>query len=306
MLISLGWMNAPAVAAKPTWTEKGPVLRLRERSRAFDFALTGVDNFRRHKTGRHGALLSHYGFLSVFPLFAVMTAILGFVLKNRPKLQASIVDSAFAHIPIIGPEIQKNPASIEGSVAVLVVALGTSLWAGTKCFVAAQNAMNDIWEVPEVERPKLAAARGRALLAIGVIGLSLVATGVVSGIASADLVGWLGQSLLVVAAITVNIAVAGFSFRVLTARKLTVRQIVPGAVAAGIAYSVLNFIGGQLVTRWLKNASVVYGTFGTVIALLAWLSLQAMVALISVEANAALDASRQRASSDRLLTSQPI
>jgi len=52
-------MNTAAHSKKPTWTQKGIVLRFRQRAHVIDFVFSGVDGFVRHKTGRHAALLAH-------------------------------------------------------------------------------------------------------------------------------------------------------------------------------------------------------------------------------------------------------
>jgi len=285
---------APTVPPKVTWTQRGIIQRMRERSAPLDFVFSGIDGFVRHRTGRHAALLAHYGFLSVFPLLVVMTTILGYLLESYNWLREQIVDSAFANIPFIGQQIQKNPSEIHGNIVVLVVGLFTALWAGTKCFVAAQQAMNDIWEVPEAERPNLARSRGRALIAIGVVGTAQIGSAIVTGIVGISGVSWLNRVLLVAAAIAINITVLTAAYRVLTARALTRSQLLPGAIGAGLAFSVLQLIGTTLVQRAIQNASPVYGDFATVIALLSWLSLHAIAALLGVEANAALDRHRQR------------
>ena len=294
---NLSWMDTSATsseaAAKRPWTEWSFLPALRQRHPAIDFVLTGVDGFRRHKTGRNAALLAYYGFLSVFPLLAVMTTILGFVLQNNPDLQKSIVDSAFANLPIIGAEIQSNPSEIEGSFFVLISGLATSLWAGSRCFTSAQDGMNDIWDIPEHDRPTLAKKRGRALLAILVVGLSFVASGLLSGVIGVGQVSWPNLGELTFVAIAINIATLLAAFQILTAKRLNRRQLLPGAVFAGIAFSVLQVVGGALVSRALKNATDVYGSFATVIALLAWLNIHSMIALMGVEANAALDASHR-------------
>ena len=88
--------------SKVSWTRKGFVLACRERYRWVDFVFNGIDGFIRHKTGRHAALLAHYGFLSVFPMVVVLTTILGYALENYPNLQTRIVDSALTNVPIIG------------------------------------------------------------------------------------------------------------------------------------------------------------------------------------------------------------
>src|SRR4051812_20276600 len=155
---------------------------IRMKSRTVDFIVGGIDGFIRHKTKRHAALLAHYGFLSVFPLLAVMTTILGYVLENHKSFRTDIVDSVFAQIPFIGEQIEKDPSAIHGSLPVLLFGLATTLWAGTRAFVAAQNGINDIWEIPEKERPNFANTRVRALLAIVVVGVSQLASATVTGV----------------------------------------------------------------------------------------------------------------------------
>ena len=277
------------VPQKVTWTQKGFVQRMRERSTQVDLLFSAIDGFKRHRTGRHAALLAHYGFLSVFPLLVAMTTILGYVLESHKSLRERIVNSVFSNIPFIG-----DSSKITGNIFVLIFGLATALWAGTKCFVAAQQAMNDIWEVPEDDRPNLAHTRGRALIAIAAVGVAQIGSAIVTGIVGVSGVSWLNRILLVLAAIAINIAVLIAAYRVLTARRLGRMQLVPGAIGAGLGFSVLQLIGTTIVQRAIKNASPIYGNYATVIALLSWLSLHAMVALLGVEANAALDRHRQR------------
>ncbi len=279
-------------AKKLTFTQKGIVAKFRQRWRPIDFVFSGIDGFVRHKTGRHAALLAHYGFLSVFPLLVVLTTILGFVLEGRPDLRGKIVDSALANVPIVGQTIGTDPNSLKGSVVVLVVGLATTLWAGTKAFVAAQNGMNDIWDIPDDDRPNIAKARGRALLAIGIVGVSQIGSGILSGIIGVSGVSWPARILLALATIAINIGVLMAAYQVLTARRLHRMQLLPGAIGAGLGFSFLQVITGTVVTRAINQATPVYGSFAAVIALLSWLGLHAMVSLLGVEANAALDRRR--------------
>ena len=140
----------PAATEPLPFTQRGICQRARDRSSKIDLVFTVVDGFRDHKTGIYSALLAHFGFMSVFPLLAVLTTVLGFVLKDNEKLKESIVDSALSKIPIVGDQIRNNPGGISGSVVILVIGILTSLWAGTKAFVAAQTAMNEIWEIPKL------------------------------------------------------------------------------------------------------------------------------------------------------------
>ena len=289
-------MTAPAKPPKPDWTSRAFALRLRSRSRTIDFVFDGIDGFRRHRTGRHAALLAHYGFLSIFPLLLVLTTILGFVLQGDPGLRNRIINSALANIPIIGQTLRVNPADLHGNVVVLVVGLGGSLWAGTKTFVFAQTAINDIWEIPDHQRPAIAARRIRALLAIAVVGVAQIGTAIVTGIIGVSGVSWLNRILLALSAVLINVAVVAGSYRALTARHLTRRQLLPGAVGAGVSFAVLQVFGATVVLHAITNAAPVYGTFASVIGLITWMSLHSMVALLGVEANAALDRLPQQTS----------
>ena len=62
-------------------------------------------------------------------------------------------------------------------------------------------------------------------------------------------------------------------FRVLTARRLTTRELWPGALIAGSSAYLLTLLGGLYVDRVVGRASAIYGSFATVIGLLAWISL---------------------------------
>ena len=221
-----------------------------------------------------------------------MTTILGYVLENHKSFRKDIVDSVFSQIPFIGEQIEKDPSEIHGSLPILVLGLATTLWAGTRAFVAAQNGINDIWEIPEEQRPNFAKTRVRALLAIAVVGVSQLASATVTGVVAISGMSWLNRILLILAAIAINITVLLAAYRVLTARPLTLRQLLPGAVVAGVGFSILQLIGTTIVQRAIRSATPVYGDFATVIALLSWLSLHGLIALVGAEANAALDRHR--------------
>jgi hypothetical protein len=58
-----------------------------------------------------------------------------------------------------------------------------------------------------------------------------------------------------------------------------------GAGIAAIFWQVLQVVGGYVVSHQLHRASDLYGTFGIVLGLLAWLFLQAEITLYAAEAD---------------------
>jgi YihY family inner membrane protein len=271
-----------------SWLERPRVMAVRRRWRAAEFVAATLDGFRRHRTGRNAAVVAHFGFLSVFPLLLVATTILGFVLQNRPGLREDIIDSALAQLPFVGQQIAVDPSRLRGNTVVLVLGLIAALWSGMRAFTAMQGALDDVAEVPLDERSNLVQGRLRALTGIGVVGAAQVGTGVLSALIGAAEFEVVGKVLLLVATVAINIAVLAATFRWLCSAPLTWRGVVVGAAIGGVLFAALQLVGATVVQRSIAQASPVYGTFATVIALLSWLSLHTTIALVCAEVNQVL------------------
>jgi hypothetical protein len=74
------------------------------------------------------------------------------------------------------------------------------------------------------------------------------------------------------------------SFRVLTPKGVPTRDLVPGAMVGGLAWTVLQ-AGGALVVSHFLNSGSVYGIFGIVLSLLAWIYLVLGVTVYAAEVN---------------------
>jgi uncharacterized BrkB/YihY/UPF0761 family membrane protein len=272
------------------WIESKRVMAWRARSQPVDVAVQAADGFRRHRTGRNAALISHFGFLSVFPLLLVFTTVLGFVLQNDASARKRIVGSALEQLPFVGKQIAKDPGTLHGNAVVLVLGLLVSLWAGMKAFVAVHSALDDIAETPLDDRSSLVTTRLRALLGMGYIGGAQVGTAILASIAGVTGIPVISKVLLLVGTTAINTAILGLSYRWLRTDKPEWRSLLPGAVTGGIIFAILQFVGVAIVARQVAHATPVYGDFAAVIGLLYWLSLHAMVALGGAELNAALTA----------------
>ena len=247
-----------------------------------------AEGFRKHRSGRNAALISHYAFLSVFPLLLVFTSVLGFVLQGDSKLRTSIVNSALNQLPFVGQQIAENPSKLHGNAVVLVVGLIGSLWAGMKAFVAVHGALDDIGEQPLDMRSNLLITRLRALLGIAYIGGAQVAAAILAGVASVTGVAIISKVLLIIFTAAIDTLVLALSYRWLRTAWPTWRTVMPGAIVGGVLFAGLQLVGVAIVGRSIAKASPVYGTFASVIGLLSWLSLHAIIALGGAELNAAL------------------
>ncbi|MEW2354565.1 YihY/virulence factor BrkB family protein [Spirillospora sp. NPDC029432] len=232
------------------------------------------------------ALITYYGFVSLFPLLLLLVTGLGFVLEGNPGLQQRVLDSALAQFPVIGDQIGANIHSFRGSLLALATGVAGSLYGGLGVVQAAQNALNKVWGIPRDSRPNPIAARVRSLALLAVVGAVILATTLLSAVtASGGAFGAGARSLAIVVAVAVNIVLFTVAFRVLTARRLTIAQVRTGAVVAALVWQTFQWAGAFLLGHMLKGAGATYGMFGIVLGLLAWIYLGAVTFVLSAEIN---------------------
>jgi YihY family inner membrane protein len=236
------------------------------------------------------ALITYYGFLSLFPLLLLLTTILGFVLPGDPALQAKLVNSTLAEFPIIGSQLRENVHSLKGSGVALAVGILGTLYGTLGMAGATQNAFNRAWAVPRNERPNPIRLRLRSLLLLLVLGTGVLVTTALSGLTTGgdafgvDLGGGLGIAAIPLAT-AANIGLFMLAFRVLTVSEVPTRQLRVGAVVAGVGWEIVQVIGTYYVARFLKGAPEAYGVFGVVLGLIAWIWLLALVVVVAAEVN---------------------
>jgi uncharacterized BrkB/YihY/UPF0761 family membrane protein len=236
------------------------------------FIIAVVKKFGDDQAGYLAALVAYYAFFSLFPLLLVFATVLGFVLQNDTKRQASIIHTVQRNFPGLGQSLQIG--HLRGSGLGLVIGLVFALLAGIGVIQALQYAMDEVWGVPKRRRPNFFVSRLRAIIMLAILGVATVAATAVSNLPF----GFLGSLLL-------NIGIAVVAFKVLTVADITWMDVLPGAIVAGVALTLLQTFGGLLVRHTLKNASATYGTFGLVIGLLSFIYLGAQITLYAAEIN---------------------
>jgi len=270
------------------WTTSDRVMDLRARHPAIEVGIDTLDGWRRHISGRNASVLAFFGFLSIFPLLLAATTILGFILEGNDDLQQRIIDGALADIPVLGQQLQDDPASLSGNIWALIIGLGGALWSASKAFVAMQGAFDDVWEISVDHRDPMPKQRGKALLGIVFIGAAQVSSIAITAVVNAAGLPNVGRVLLVLATVVINVTMIAAMYRYLTAAESTWSDVWPGAVTAGLAYTLLQHFGTTMVRTITENANSTYGNFAIVLGLVTWLSLLAIATIMSAEWNAAL------------------
>ncbi|MGZ8593999.1 MAG: YihY/virulence factor BrkB family protein [Actinomycetota bacterium] len=248
-----------------------------------------LKKFGDDRGGQWAALVTYYAFFSLFPLLLVLTTLLGFLVQDDPELQGRILDSALSQFPIIGGEIRRSLGQLEGSFLVLGLGLVGAVWAGMGVLQTLQDAMNDVWDVPRRERPDFFKSRLRSLVGLVALAIAVLASAALAALGTTG--GSFGMVLRLVAlagTLAVNVLIFGSVFRYLTVAQVSWRQVLPGAVLAGVAWMGLLAAGSWFVSRHLTRASALYGFFAIVLGLLSWIYLGARTMLLAAEVNVVL------------------
>lgn len=247
------------------------------------FPMGVIKKFSEDKAGYLASLVAYFGFFSIFPLMLAFTSILGFVITD-PEEQREFSDAAADQIPVIGDTIRDTAGQLEGSVVAIVIGLAVALWSGLRIVDAMQNALNDVWDLPRIARPRLVERRLKGVLMLGLIGGGLIGSIAASNVAAfVDVIPGLGKIAIWAGSALVSILLYLLAFQLLTDIKLPWRDLWPGAIFGGVAWWALQTFGSAYIISQQQSAGEAYGQFAAIIALLAFLFLAAQFSILGAE-----------------------
>lgn len=233
--------------------------------------------------GYLSALISYYGFLSVFPLLLAAFTVVAYVLRGDGSA-LSTLEKHVGSYPIIGPAAQQlQGKTLHGQPLALVIGVLGLIWGAQGLAQAAQFTMEEAWNLPNKSRPGFVPRTGRSFGWYAAFGIGVVASTFISTVGT-----WLhwagGPVLSTLMAVVFDMGLFVVSFWILTPKGIPVRDLIPGAVVAGAFWAVLTGVGVGLV-HLLAHSNSLYGTFAPVLALLAFIYLMARVSILAIEAN---------------------
>jgi YihY family inner membrane protein len=258
-----------------------------QRHSVLGFPFGVIKKYGDDQGGKKAALLAHYGFLSLFPLLLVFLTVLGYALHNNNQLRQEVIDTLARQFPVLGTQVEKSIATIQGSGVALAVGVLGTLWGGLGITQSFQDTMNDIWNVPRRARPNVWWRLARGLAALLLVAGEVVGATVLAQLGIAG-PGLLGRADLLGGSLLLNLLLLLVMFQVLTGTRLRWRWLLPGAAVGAVGWSVLQTVGVQLVNHQLERANLLYGVFAVVLVLIGWLYLSTQLVLYAAEINVVL------------------
>jgi membrane protein len=265
--------------------------QFQQRHPVLAFPVAVWSKFNDDQAGNLAALISYYAYAALFPLLLILVTVLNIVLKSNPSLRDSLLESALSQYPVIGPHIKASLGAIPGTGLPLFIGIVFLLFGARGVAGAMQNALCEVWGIKREERPGFPVSQLWAFALVLTVGTGFVLTTFLSGLAGGvghvinGAVAYVGT---VAVSLILNVGMFWLTFKMATAWQVPWRQLRTGAVLAAVCWQVLQVVGGYVIGHQLQRASELYGTFGIVLGLLAWLFVQAEVTLYAAEVDVVL------------------
>jgi membrane protein len=245
------------------------------------------DRYNEVRGAQVAGAVTYFGFLSFFPLLALVYAAVGYISVWFPDAERAITDAVNEAFPnLIGPgpgRIDISEVESARTAAGIIGLLGL-LYAGLGWLDALRIGMRRVFGTLD-EPLSFVRAKLVDLLVLLLLGATLVASLVVSNLAtnattySLDTVGLadsqVATALLKVLAVALALALDTAVFAILLSRlsgaQLTWRSVRSGALLGAVGFEVLKLFGTFLIARTTQNP--IYATFGVVVGMLVWINI---------------------------------
>jgi inner membrane protein YhjD len=249
--------------------------------------------FSKDGGGYLAASITHYAFLSIFPLLLLGTSVAGFVLAGDPQGQADLARKLAGSIPGLGELLGENVhAIVDARGSTGVIGLLGALWSGTAMARAASFSLARVHRTQDpgnyfaTQAWAIGSTIGLGLLAV--VTTALGATIPAVNIAGRTKAGLLAAGVVVSLALDLILFVA--AYKVLHRGPSTpLRRIWRGALLPAIGWTTLKFGGSWYAQSTVAGSTAVFGAFATVVGILVILYLISRLFVFGAEINAVLE-----------------
>ncbi|GAA3351792.1 hypothetical protein GCM10020358_82850 [Amorphoplanes nipponensis] len=254
--------------------------RLQRRRPALGFAYAVIRKYADDDGGREAALITYYGFLSVFPMLLLAQTIVTRALPHHPELRQRVVAAMVP--PSLQATVESALSALPTARTALAVGLAGLVLSGTGVVRAAARTMNHLAAVPHRLRAPWRPGRVLAALVLVLAGAAVIGCLVVAAAAHPGLPR-LSRLLAVAGEFAVAFVVLLLVARLLVQCPAPVRMLWPAAAPGAVAVTVTLELGAEILPGLVRRAGPVYGAFATVAGMFALLYLLSLALVVAAE-----------------------
>jgi membrane protein len=282
--------------------------RLQRKHGVLGFPYAVVKKYGDDAGGREAALITYYGFLSIFPLLLLAVAVLSRVLADHPDLRQRFITAIVPQA--LRSTVEHSLATLPTSAIPFIVGLIGLLFSGTGVVFSAYQTLNHVAAVPHRHRAGFVSRYARVFVMLATLLLGALAVGALTVVVTALPEPGVQRAAAVLGSALTVFAVLLLGARLLLARPAPFRALWPGATLGAAVVTVVLNVGAPLLARLVTKAGPVYGSFATVAGMFALLYLVGQALVYAAEVAAvryarlwprALDLNRPTAADARAL-----
>jgi membrane protein len=270
---------------------KALLATLRQERPALDHLIRAYGRYTADAGDRLAAAVTFFGFLSFFPILALATTVLSYVLG--PDAVDTVVEQVDEYAPGLAEQLglrdilsADRAAGIAGVLGLLAL-----LYSGLGWVDALREAVRTIWHHNVQEGNFLVKKLKDVVILVG-LGITLLVSIGISAVSGAfsdtalELVGLQDSTVATVVTFALGVvlglltstAIFLFLFWRLPKVQSPFRRVFRGALLAGVLFEVLKRVGALYIERTTENP--IYGIFAVVVGLLVWINIVSRMLLV--------------------------
>lgn len=276
-----------------TKTSKNPFDRLlawldakQQKQRRYAFPYAVIKKYGDDEAGHQAALITYYGFLSLFPLLIVATSVIDLISQHNEHLRENLLSNIDKYFPIVGEQLQSSVHGNSKTGVALVIGILVTLYGARGIADAVRSVLDHAWAIPRARRTGFPMSIVKSVGLLVGAGFGLILTGMLTSVTAAALGHtWYVKVLSVAINLGLLYIIFMYVYLVGTSRRFARKSLRMGAITASVGLLLLQFLGIFLIKHQLHNLQGLYGQFALVLAILFWIYLQAQVFTYAVEIN---------------------
>jgi membrane protein len=255
---------------------------LQRRHHVLGFPFAVVKKYGDDDGIRHAALLTYYGFLSIFPLLLLVTVVVTALLQGNPDLRAELIDA------IVPKELQTTVtnalAALPTSGVPLVIGVVGLVLSGLGIVFSGYHTLNHVAAVPHRLRHEFFPRYVRIvvmllLLVVGVAGVGVltVAAGALPDVAGGSRIAAFAGNVAIV------FLLLWVATELLLPHRARLRIVWPAALIGALMIAGVLTFGAVVVPPLIARSGPVYGSFATIVAFFTIIFLTSQVLVFAGE-----------------------
>lgn len=236
------------------------------------------------------AAISYFTLFSLFPIMLLAVAI-GSLWLDPMSVEGEVVTQLEFAAPALGDLLGTNfERIVRARGPITGFAILTLLWSSSNIFNVLTRAVDGIWSL-NMKRPSWR-RRGLAILAALVLSGLLLMASFAEGTVLTIMNSLLPEELQKVRpytdqfwAVLVNISLFAALYYFLPHINLNWRQVLPGAVGAGVLWDLAKRGFLYFVATYLSRSNLVYGSVATITAFLTWAYVSGIIFMFGAHLN---------------------